>query len=205
MTDSYSQGKRNISSLLDIQLKIATSIPMQVDAVGESTQSQSALSALPAQAASSDDCSTVKLNSSDPAHDGATSMLPQPAAEMQSPAHHAQQSATSDNLQQHPTFQHQTAAPSTSRLLRKRKQPPSEEEQHIGPSASAPNNAAVEQDRAASAEQDGLGPALSRRKGKSKGSKAPGGPTEAPSKSRRTAALSASGQSPTQLVVVLPV
>ena len=151
---------------------------MQADALGDSAQSQSAVSA---QAASSDDCSAVKLKSTDPAQDGGTSTPHQLAAAMQSPAQHAQQALITDTSQQL-TLQHQAAAaPSTSRHLRKRKQPSSEEEQqqHAAPSTSVPVNAAGEENVASKGEQDGLVPVLSRCKGKRKGSKA-AGLTEAP-------------------------
>lgn len=176
---------------------------MQVDAVGDSTQSPSALPAQSGQAASSDNCSAVILCSADPAYDGATSTPQQPARVMQCQAQHAQQAVMPDNLLQHPSLQHKNAAPSTSRhLSRKRKQPPSEEEQqHAGPSTSAPSSASAEQALAGSAEQDGLEPDLSHRRGKRKGSKASGGLTEAPSKARGRAAPLASGWPLPKLVV----
>ena len=152
---------------------------MQIDAVGDSTQSPSALPAQSGQAASSDNCSAVILCPADPAYDGATSTPQQPATVMQCQAQHAQQAVM----------------PFTSRhLSRKRKQPPSEEEQqHAGPSTSAPSSASAEQALAGNAEQDGLEPNLSHRRGKRKGSKASGGLTEASSKTRGRAAPSASG------------
>lgn len=204
VTDSHNQGTTQISSLPHIQFKTATAIPMQVDAVGDSTQSQAALSALPAQAASSDDCSAV-LPSSDPAYEGATSTPQQLAAETPSIAQNAHLAVASHKLQQHPSLQSQTAAPSTSRHLRKRKQAPSgQEQQHATLGRSTPDSAAAEQIVAGNPEQDGLGPDLSHHKGKRKGSMASGGPTEAPPKGRGRAAPLAAGWPLSKLVVCLP-
>ena len=206
VTDSYSQGTTKIGSLPSIQIMTANSSLMQVDAIGDSTQPQSALSALPAQAASSDDCSAVKSPSSDPAQNGATSTPQQPAAVKPSAAQNAHLAAASPKLQQHPSLQLQTAAPSSNWHLRKRKQAPSgEEQQHATLGRSTPDSAAAEQDVAGSTEQDSLEPDLSHRKGKRKGSKVSGGPTEALPKGQGRAAPSASGWSLSNLVVSLPV
>ena len=172
---------------------------MLVDAVGDSTQAQLALSAQSGQVASSDDCSGIKLRSSDPAHDSATSASQQPAILMQCPAQQAQQAATSDNLLQHPPLQHQNAAPSTNRHLRKRKQLPSEDkQQHVGPTTSTPNTA--EHDFTGKSELISLGADLSHRKGIQNRSKASGGLTEPPPKTRIWPASSASGRPPSKLV-----
>lgn len=175
----------------DLQLNTTTSITMPIDAVGDSMHSQPAFSAGPAQAASSDDCSAVKLKSPSPAQDGATSMPQLHAAAVQSPAQHTQQAVTSDSVQQQPILSHEPAAPSTSRHRRKRKQPPSEEEQqHAVPSMSNPNKSDVAEELAASADQDGLPPALSPHKGKQQASQTP---KEALLKKKGRAAPSASG------------
>ena len=184
-----------------VQQPAATWIVMQGDAVGDSTQPQSAALADTVQAASSDDCSAVNLVSPTTAQDSATSLPDEavtaqnaqqaPAAKsqvedgtiaqqtgiaQQGKAQRAQQAFESHALGQPALYQQAAAAAAAAaprRQLRKRKQPLFHDEQAM-PNASTPVSTGGAASPAVVVDKShDLAPADPQRKSKRKASKVP--------------------------------